>query len=67
MYVHTILCVQGKDPRQLDILVSNEGRVNFGQPLDIRKGLTGSVEVDGKEQKDWKIYSFEFKPSFIDK
>ena len=53
--------------RQLDILVENSGRVNFGHPLAVRKGISGSVEVDGKVQKDWKIYSFEFKSAFVQK
>ena len=122
--------VQGLSSRQLDILVENSGRVNFGHPLEVRKGpcslafvfaciftplftlspisihsfsscpslplspsvwpsriasiylsfhspsipplpppsltgISGSVEVDGKEHKDWKIYSFEFKSSFV--
>lgn len=30
-------------------------------------GITGKVEVDGEEKKDWKMFSFEFKSSFIEK
>ncbi|CAI7994260.1 Beta-galactosidase-1-like protein 3, partial [Geodia barretti] len=56
---------QGLPSRQLDILVENGGRVNFGHPLAVRKGISGSVVVDGVTQANWKIYSFEFKNSFI--
>lgn len=50
-------------PRQdhaatLDILVENTGRVNFTKViLTERKGLTGSVTLDGKPPKNWEIYS----------
>ena len=30
-------------------------------------GITGSVELDGKPHTNWKIYSFEFKSSFVEK
>ena len=33
----------------------------------MRKGISGSVVVDGVTQANWKIYSFEFKNSFIQK
>ena len=50
-------------PRQtraatLDILVENTGRVNFTQVIRTeRKGLTGSVTLDGRAPKNWEIYS----------
>ena len=50
-------------PRQshaatLDILVENSGRVNFTKVIRTeRKGLTGSVTLDGKQPKSWEIYS----------
>ena len=47
--------------------MENAGRVNFGRPLGIRKGISGSVQVDGVAQNNWKIYSFEFKNSFVQK
>jgi beta-galactosidase GanA len=56
---------EGLSSRQLDILVENGGRVNFGHPLGVRKGISGTVEVDGKLHMDWKIYSFEFKSEFV--
>jgi beta-galactosidase len=50
-------------PRQthaatLDILVEDTGRVNFTSVIRTeRKGLTGSVTLDGREPKNWEIYS----------
>lgn len=42
----------------LDILVENSGRVNFTKVIRTeRKGLTGSVTLNGKEPKSWEIYS----------
>ncbi len=67
----------------LDILVENAGRVNFGSPLENRKGMyiivlpvviyitcigiNGKVVVDGAEHLKWKIYSLEFKSNFVEK
>lgn len=45
-------------PAVLDILVENGGRINYGrQILENRKGITGSVTLDGKELTDWEIFS----------
>lgn len=42
----------------LDILVENTGRVNFTDVIrSERKGLTGTVTLDGKSPKNWEIYS----------
>lgn len=30
-------------------------------------GILGKVEVDGKVHTNWKIYSLEFKSSFIER
>jgi beta-galactosidase len=41
----------------LDILVENEGRINFGPRLrDDRKGIAESVQFDGKQLTGWGIY-----------
>ena len=60
------------DENTLDILVENMGRVNFVTvedkvPFEVlgRKGITGSVAIDGHVKDDWKIYSFEFPPPFM--
>ncbi|MDO7845520.1 beta-galactosidase [Hymenobacter sp. M29] len=42
---------------QLDILVENLGRVNFGEYLlQNTKGITKSVSLNGQEVKSWKQY-----------
>ncbi len=41
----------------LDILVENLGRINFGPKLRAdRKGITGSVTLDGRALDGWEIY-----------
>jgi len=45
----------------LDILVENNGRINYGPYLtDNRHGITKEVQLDGKAVEDWKIYSLPF-------
>ena len=42
----------------LDILVENSGRVNFTSVIrGERKGITGSVTIDGHAPQHWQIYS----------
>lgn len=41
---------------QLDILVENMGRVNFGPSLMDRKGITGGVLVNDQYQFGWDVY-----------
>jgi beta-galactosidase len=44
-------------PATLDILVENGGRVNYGREMiSDRKGITGSVTIDGKELFGWNIH-----------
>jgi beta-galactosidase len=46
---------------QLDILVENLGRVNFGEYLlQNNKGITKSVSLGGSEVKNWKMYGLPF-------
>jgi beta-galactosidase len=46
----------------LDILVENNGRINYGPYLtDNRKGILGKVTLGGKELNNWKIYSLPFQ------
>ncbi|MDB5271445.1 MAG: beta-galactosidase [Hymenobacter sp.] len=48
-------------PVQLDILVENMGRVNFGEYLlQNTKGITKSAQLDGKELKEWRMYGLPF-------
>lgn len=45
-------------PATLDILVENSGRVNFTKVLRTeRKGILGSVTIDGRQPAQWEIYS----------
>ena len=48
-------------PAQLDILVENMGRVNFGAYLlQNTKGITKSVRLGGREVKGWRMYGLPF-------
>ncbi len=48
-------------PVQLDILVENLGRVNFGEYLlQNNKGITKSVSLGGTEVKSWKMFGLPF-------
>ncbi|WP_292971978.1 beta-galactosidase [Mucilaginibacter sp.] len=43
----------------LDILVENNGRINYGPYLtDNRKGITEAVILNGQELLGWKMYKF---------
>ncbi|WP_345106388.1 glycoside hydrolase family 35 protein [Mucilaginibacter panaciglaebae] len=47
---------------QLDILVENLGRINFGKYLlQNKKGITNKVTFGGHEVLNWKMYSLPFK------
>lgn len=46
---------------QLDILVENMGRINFGKYLlQNKKGITEKVLLGTEEVSDWKMYSLPF-------
>jgi beta-galactosidase len=46
----------------LDILVENNGRINYGPFLnDNRQGITEKVTLDGIELTGWKMYKFPFE------
>ncbi|MCX4398946.1 beta-galactosidase [Streptomyces sp. NBC_00264] len=40
---------------ELDLLVENMGRINYGPLLEDRKGISGGVRIDGQYQFDWEI------------
>ena len=53
---------------QLDILVENLGRINFGPYLlKNKKGITEKVAFGGKELKGWSMYSLPFRTSNLPK
>jgi beta-galactosidase len=48
----------------LDLLVQNDGRINFGEHLRTeRKGILGGVSLQGHPLLDWQIYSLPFNDS----
>ncbi|NXN17899.1 GLBL2 protein, partial [Indicator maculatus] len=58
---------EGQGFRQLRLLVENRGRVNYGLALnEQRKGLIGDVFLNKTPLRNFKIYSLEMKPSFLE-
>jgi beta-galactosidase len=52
----------------LDILVENQGRINFGPNLlHNKKGITEAVSLNNIELKGWKMFSLPFANSTISK
>eukprot|EP00795_Rhopilema_esculentum_P014374 gene14374-5422_t len=43
----------------LDILVENQGRINYG-PLNDPKGIVGNVTLDGKTLQNWGMFPITF-------
>ncbi|KQP57409.1 beta-galactosidase [Agreia sp. Leaf283] len=44
----------------LDILVEDQGRVNYGPRIGEHKGLIGGVRLDGVEHDDWAVTELDF-------
>lgn len=62
---------QISDGSRLEILVENHGRVNYieygsNRFNEERKGICGSVKLDEKEIKQWRIFPLDFKSKFLD-
>ena len=49
----------------LEILVEGMGRINFGQFLIDRKGITDRVTLNGMTLMNWKIYNLPMDDKFI--
>jgi beta-galactosidase len=49
----------------LEILVEGMGRINFGQYLIDRKGITERVTLNGMTLMNWKIYKLPLDDKFI--
>lgn len=52
-------------------MVENHGRVNYieygsNRLNEERKGICGSVKLDEKEIKQWRIFPLDFKSKFLD-
>ena len=46
----------GGKPRRLDVLVYPYGRVNYGHYMEDRKGIIGSVTIDGRQLEGWTVF-----------
>ncbi|XP_076858236.1 beta-galactosidase-1-like protein isoform X2 [Brachyhypopomus gauderio] len=57
--VTLVVNVTGRLADQLDILVENMGRVNFGSKISDRKGLLGNLILGNDVLTDWLIYSLD--------
>ncbi|XP_026861461.2 beta-galactosidase-1-like protein isoform X2 [Electrophorus electricus] len=51
--------VMGRRADQLDILVENMGRVDFGSKINDQKGLLGNLILGSDVLSDWLIYSLD--------
>ena len=49
----------------LEILVEGMGRINFGQYIIDRKGITDRVTLNGMTLMNWKIYNLPMDEKFI--
>ncbi len=55
------LQLSGEKGATLDILVENNGRINYGSYLtDNRQGITEKVTLNDQELAGWKMYKFPF-------
>lgn len=53
------------DTPDLEIFIEAMGRVNTGQYMIDRKGITDSVTLDGITLKNWKVYNLPMDRKFI--
>lgn len=53
-----------KNAARLDILVEGMGRVNYGEAIIDRKGITDKVLLENSELKNWTIFSFPVDYAF---
>jgi len=50
---------------QVEILVEGMGRINYGQYLIDRKGITDRVTLNGMTLMQWKVYPLPLDPAYI--
>ncbi len=53
-----------KDP-VLEIFVEGMGRINFGEYLIDRKGITDRVTLNGMTLMDWEVYNLPMDPGYV--
>lgn len=64
--VNSIELPESKSERPLlEILVEGMGRINFGQHLIDRKGITERVTLNGMTLMNWKVYKLPLDHKFI--
>lgn len=64
--INTIEIPESKAARPvLEILVEGMGRINFGQFLIDRKGITDRVTLNGMTLMNWKVYNLPMDEKFI--
>jgi beta-galactosidase len=49
----------------LEILVEGMGRINFGQNMIDRKGISDSVTLNGKKLLNWQVYNFPVNKKYV--
>ncbi len=49
----------------LDVLVEGMGRVNYGDDLVDRKGITEAVYLDNAELRGWQTHSIPMNPAYV--
>ncbi len=54
-----------KPAKELEILVEAMGRINYGQYLIDRKGITDRVTLNGITLMNWNVYNLPMNSSFI--
>uniref|UniRef100_A0A8C9TER8 Galactosidase, beta 1-like n=1 Tax=Scleropages formosus TaxID=113540 RepID=A0A8C9TER8_SCLFO len=54
-----VINVTGQEGDQMDVLVENMGRVNFGSKINDFKGLVSNLILGGDVLTDWQIYSLD--------
>jgi beta-galactosidase len=50
---------------RLEVLVENQGRVNYGQAIHDRKGLLGEVRLGGETLRDWTSRPLPLTPDSL--
>src|ERR1019366_2522840 len=64
--VDTIALPKTDNPKPvLTILVEGMGRINFGQAMIDRKGITDRVTLNGMTLMNWQVYSLPLKDEYV--
>ncbi|ABO54294.1 beta-galactosidase [Burkholderia vietnamiensis] len=55
----------GTETSTLDVLVEAMGRVNYGDDMIDRKGITDAAHLDGKELRGWQTYCLSMSTEYV--